>query len=200
MRAAQAIATRRRAFSDDLVRLMGNDFLPLRALRSFGFAALDRIAPLKRRFALRGMGFRGEAPATGVDADETPRRTRRDHRRCRRDRRGAGAGTCAQRISIAIVEARPPKPWSASDEVDPRVVALAADATRLLDDLGVWPEILAARACAYRRMHVWDALAPGELVFDAAERGEAALGYIVENTLDPACVVECARRYGATWQ
>lgn len=50
------------AFSDDLVRLMGNDFLPLRALRSFGFAALDRIAPLKRRVALRGMGFRGETP------------------------------------------------------------------------------------------------------------------------------------------
>ena len=39
---------------------MGNDFLPLRALRSLGFAALDRLAPLKRRMALRGMGFRGD--------------------------------------------------------------------------------------------------------------------------------------------
>jgi len=49
-------------FSDDLVRLMGNEFAPLRLLRSVGFHALDRISPLKRRFALRGMGFRGDTP------------------------------------------------------------------------------------------------------------------------------------------
>jgi 2-octaprenyl-6-methoxyphenol hydroxylase len=49
-------------FSDDLVRLMGNDFAPLRLMRSFGFHVLDRVAPLKRRFALRGMGFRGDTP------------------------------------------------------------------------------------------------------------------------------------------
>jgi 2-octaprenyl-6-methoxyphenol hydroxylase len=59
-RAADRSATTR--FSDDLVRLMGNDFAPLRLVRSLGFHALDRIAPLKRRFALRGMGFRGDTP------------------------------------------------------------------------------------------------------------------------------------------
>ena len=59
-RSADRSATTR--FSDDLVRLMGNDFAPLRLVRSFGFHALDRIAPLKRRFALRGMGFRGDTP------------------------------------------------------------------------------------------------------------------------------------------
>ncbi len=45
---------------------MGNDFLPLRVLRSLGFHALERIAPLKRRFALRGMGFRGDVPDLGL--------------------------------------------------------------------------------------------------------------------------------------
>jgi 2-octaprenyl-6-methoxyphenol hydroxylase len=59
-RAADRDATAR--FSDDLVRLMTNDFAPLRLMRSLGFHALDRIAPLKRRFALRGMGFRGDTP------------------------------------------------------------------------------------------------------------------------------------------
>jgi len=59
-RATDRSATTR--FSDDLVRLMGNDFAPIRALRSFGFQAVDRIGPLKRRFALRGMGFRGDSP------------------------------------------------------------------------------------------------------------------------------------------
>jgi len=59
-RAADRDATTR--FSDDLVRLMTNDFAPLRLVRSLGFHALDRLAPLKRRFALRGMGFRGDTP------------------------------------------------------------------------------------------------------------------------------------------
>ncbi|HVT31309.1 MAG TPA: 2-octaprenyl-6-methoxyphenyl hydroxylase [Rhodanobacteraceae bacterium] len=59
-RRADRSATTR--FSDDLVRLMGSDFAPLRLARSIGFHALDRIAPLKRRFALRGMGFRGDTP------------------------------------------------------------------------------------------------------------------------------------------
>ena len=48
------------AFSDDLVRLMGVQDMPIGLLRSLGFAALDRLPPLKRRFALRGMGFRGD--------------------------------------------------------------------------------------------------------------------------------------------
>jgi 2-octaprenyl-6-methoxyphenol hydroxylase len=54
------------AFSDELVHVTGSDFLPLRVLRSLGFHALDRIAPLKRRFALRGMGFRGDTPLAGL--------------------------------------------------------------------------------------------------------------------------------------
>lgn len=54
------------SFSDDLVHLMGSGFLPLRLARTFGLHALDRIAPLKRRFALRGMGWRGDAPALGL--------------------------------------------------------------------------------------------------------------------------------------
>jgi 2-octaprenyl-6-methoxyphenol hydroxylase len=59
-RAADREATTR--FSDELVRLTRSDAAPLRLARSIGFHALDRIAPLKRRFALRGMGFRGETP------------------------------------------------------------------------------------------------------------------------------------------
>ncbi len=63
-RAADRTATT--AFSDDLVRLMGNDFAPLGLARSLAFHALDRIAPLKRAFALRGMGFRGDTPSAGL--------------------------------------------------------------------------------------------------------------------------------------
>ncbi len=86
-------------------------------------------------------------------------------------------------FEVAIVEAREPKSWRAEDDVDLRVVALAPDARRLLDDLDVWPSIVTSRASPYRHMRVWDALAPGELAFDSADRGEAALGWIVENKL-----------------
>ncbi len=103
---------------------------------------------------------------------------------------GAGAIGSAQALAlardgfeIALVEAREPKPWRAEDDVDLRVVALAPDARDLLADLDVWTSIAATRTGPYRHMRVWDALAPGELHFDAADRGEAALGWIVENKL-----------------
>jgi 2-octaprenyl-3-methyl-6-methoxy-1,4-benzoquinol hydroxylase/2-octaprenylphenol hydroxylase len=86
-------------------------------------------------------------------------------------------------LDVALIEARPPPAWKVEDEVDARVVALAADAVALFEDLGVWADVLAARASPYRRMRVWDALAPGQLEFDSADRGEAALGWIVENRL-----------------
>ena len=86
-------------------------------------------------------------------------------------------------FEVAVVEAREPKPWRAEDEVDLRVVALAPDARDLLDNLDVWQAISSSRIGPYRHMRVWDALAPGTLAFDAADRGEAALGWIVENKL-----------------
>lgn len=95
----------------------------------------------------------------------------------------AALALCRDGFRIALVETREPKPWDAADDVDLRVIALAPDGRDLLDDLGVWSTIVAARAHPYRHMRVWDALAPGELAFDAADRGEAALGFIVENRL-----------------
>jgi len=92
-------------------------------------------------------------------------------------------GLARDGLDVALVEARAPKPWRASDDIDLRVVALAADARALIEDLGVWPAIAGARIGPYRRMRVWDAQAPGELAFDAAENGEAALGWIIENAL-----------------
>ena len=86
-------------------------------------------------------------------------------------------------FEVALVETRAPKPWHADDEVDLRVVALASDARDLFADLDVWSSIAGARTSPYRRMRVWDASAPGELDFDAANDGAAALGWIIENKL-----------------
>lgn len=86
-------------------------------------------------------------------------------------------------FDVAVVEPRAPAAWSEKDDVDLRVVALAPSSAQLFGRLDVWKSIVSARACAYRHMRVWDALAPGKLEFDAADHGESTLGWIVENRL-----------------
>jgi 2-octaprenyl-3-methyl-6-methoxy-1,4-benzoquinol hydroxylase/2-octaprenylphenol hydroxylase len=90
----------------------------------------------------------------------------------------------AQRgFAVALLEARAPAPWNASEAEDLRVIALAPSSARLLDTLGVWRDIEAARVSPYQRMCVWDGASGAELTFDAAHAGRAQLGWIVENKL-----------------
>lgn len=98
---------------------------------------------------------------------------------------GAAAALALARegFAVALVEARAPSPWRAQDEVDLRVVGLAPSSIRLLDGLQTWQPLRAARVSMYRRMHVWDAASGAAVDFDAAARGQAALGAIVENRL-----------------
>jgi 2-octaprenyl-3-methyl-6-methoxy-1,4-benzoquinol hydroxylase/2-octaprenylphenol hydroxylase len=86
-------------------------------------------------------------------------------------------------FAVALLEAREPAPWNVADPEDLRVIALASSSARLLDELGAWRAIEAARVSPYRRMHVWDGESGAELTFDAAREGRAQLGWIVENKL-----------------
>lgn len=86
-------------------------------------------------------------------------------------------------FAVALVEAREPAPWVAGEPEDLRVIALAPSSARLLDELGVWRDIEAARVSPYRCMRVWDAASGAEVAFDAANDGRAQLGWIVENKL-----------------
>ena len=58
------------ALSDGLVRLFANRFTPLRALRSLGLVALERIPGLVDELVTGAMGFRGDVPALsrGIDS------------------------------------------------------------------------------------------------------------------------------------
>ncbi|MBO9882380.1 UbiH/UbiF family hydroxylase [Xanthomonas sp. D-109] len=85
-------------------------------------------------------------------------------------------------LAVALVEGREPPRWSA-DTPDLRVYAFAPDNAALLQGLGVWPQVVASRASAYRRMRVWDAGGGGELAFDADTLGRDQLGWIVEHSL-----------------
>ena len=97
---------------------------------------------------------------------------------------GAACALALARVGmeVALVEPRPAPRWSAV-QPDLRVYALAPDNAGLLDRLGVWPQVLTARAQPYRAMRVWDAGGGGELSFDAAAMARAELGWIVENDL-----------------
>jgi 2-octaprenyl-3-methyl-6-methoxy-1,4-benzoquinol hydroxylase len=118
-------------------------------------------------------------------------RGRRMSRRRRLDVAVVGGGvvgsTCALALSalgleVALVEGVEPPRWQAR-QPDLRVYAFAADNVAMLEASGVWRDVRAARAQAYRRMRVWDAAGGGELMFDADALGRTELGWIVEHGL-----------------
>lgn len=88
------------------------------------------------------------------------------------------------RLRIALVEPQsvPPLTDIEQHQYDPRVSALTLASVELLTALGCWDSI-AARACAYQRMHVWDGEGTASIQFDAAELYEPQLGFIVENSV-----------------
>ncbi len=104
----------------------------------------------------------------------------------------AGGGMAGAAAALALAQAgfavtlldhqRPPD-WSPAAPQDLRVVALAPSSAQLLDRLGVWPAIVAARVSPYRAMRVWDAASGAEFGFDAALLDRDGLGWIVENNL-----------------
>lgn len=86
-------------------------------------------------------------------------------------------------LSIALLDAQAPAVFDPITEVDLRVFALSRASRRILESVGAWEAIAAARISPYREMHVWDARGEGSIHFDSAELGEPELGYIVENRL-----------------
>jgi len=94
-------------------------------------------------------------------------------------------GRAADRLTVHVLDAKPLPRWRA-DDVHLRVYALSRASQQLLEQVGVWPRMLAMRVSPYRRMHVWEGeqpFAPGAIEFDAAEIGEPDLGHIVEDSL-----------------
>ena len=89
-------------------------------------------------------------------------------------------------LSIALIEAQPlpeslPEAEPNVGGFDPRVSALTPNSRSLLDRLGAWPDIEAARCAPYAHMTVWDAEGTAVVEFDCEEVSVPALGYIVEN-------------------
>jgi len=84
-------------------------------------------------------------------------------------------------LSVVVVDAGgAPAPLPTS-HYGLRVSAVSPGTRSILEAVGAWSRLDAARVGPYDSMFVWDAASSGEIRFDAAEIGEPWLGYIVEN-------------------
>lgn len=103
-------------------------------------------------------------------------------------------------LRVALLEAKPwPPEVTAHDEVDLRVSAITHASQRIFSAVGAWPGMVARRMSPFREMHVWDTgnahVYNGEIHFDSAEIGENTLGYIVENRIIQAALLERLRTF-----
>ena len=121
--------------------------------------------------------------------------------------RGAGQGA-ATPFRVAVIEPNRPRMPTGDAPIDPRVVAVSRSSERILQATGAWEHMSAAaqvadsaptpahlsRLSPYGRMRIWhESVAPSSpsaLVFDAADVGEPNLGYIVENRVLQAALLD----------
>jgi len=82
-------------------------------------------------------------------------------------------------LSVAVIEAHAPDS-SAQPSFDDRTTALGNASRRIFESLGVWEQLLPV-AAPITRIHVSDAGHFGFARLDAAELGQAALGFVVPN-------------------
>lgn len=84
-------------------------------------------------------------------------------------------------LKIALLEARKAPSFN-PDYYDPRVAALTEKSRQVLDESGVWNQVVAKRVSPYEAMEVWDAEGTGRIQFDCHDLHQPNLGHIVENS------------------
>jgi 2-polyprenylphenol 6-hydroxylase len=105
--------------------------------------------------------------------------------------RGVDSGA-ASAFRVAVLEPHRPQMPALEAPVDPRVIAISRSSERIVQAAGAWSAIW--RLSPYERMRIWHEsvppISPGSLMFDAADVGEPNLGYIVENRVLQAALLD----------
>ncbi len=113
-------------------------------------------------------------------------------------------GVARSGLHVALLEQRPgdPADWvravidRADDDYENRVSALNLASVQLLTNLGAWETLAeSGRACSYTDMRVWDGEGSGAIHFSADALHEDCLGYIVENTVIQAGLLQALRQH-----
>ena len=111
-------------------------------------------------------------------------------------------GEQGNRLGIRLIDSGARPRFDSADDIALRVSAIAAGSSRLYASLGAWNAVAAARASPFREMRVWDANhsveGPEALRFDAAEFALPELGFIVENVLLQAALLQVVEDAGVT--
>jgi 2-octaprenylphenol hydroxylase len=112
----------------------------------------------------------------------------------------AGSAGNTPPLRVCVLEPHRPKPPPELSPLEPRVVAVSRASERILKSAGAWDRILGPRVAPYERMRIWhesdSPSSSGALVFDAADSGEPNLGYIVENRLLQAALLDAFAESG----
>jgi 2-polyprenylphenol 6-hydroxylase len=107
---------------------------------------------------------------------------------------GSGSSCSSGPLQICVLEPNRPQSPPQDSPLEARVVAVSRASEHILKSAGAWNRVLGPRVGTYERMRIWhESAAPssaGALVFDAAEVGEPNLGYIVENRLLQAALLD----------
>ena len=102
--------------------------------------------------------------------------------------------SAGERFRLTLLDAGPRPAYSSDDPVGLRVSAISTGSAELLQSVGAWDRVLRVRACPYHHMRVWDEDdtedSPSALSFDAAEFAVPQLGFIVENSLLQAALLD----------
>jgi 2-polyprenylphenol 6-hydroxylase len=103
-----------------------------------------------------------------------------------------GSSATLTPLRVCLLEPNRPQQPATGSPMDARVVAVSRASEHILESAGAWAHILGPRVEAYQRMRIWhESTSPaGALVFEAADVGEPNLGYIVENRLLQACLLD----------
>lgn len=67
--------------------------------------------------------------------------------------------------------------------ISPKSYALSPTASSLLQEIGVWPQLLNRKPCPYRGMEVWDRNGTARITFSGEDAGFPQLGHIVQHDI-----------------
>lgn len=92
-------------------------------------------------------------------------------------------------LSIALIDSQPFSDQWPAVQPDYRVSAISLASKRIFSHLNVWPKIQAKQLTPYKNMYVWDEL-EAKIEFDCKDVNEAALGFIVADSVMRASLIE----------
>ena len=93
-------------------------------------------------------------------------------------------------LNIALLEGMPLERIQPNAEPDNRVSAINRASQRMFAAVAVWERMTDRRVSPFCRMQVWDAAGSGRIRFDSADLDEPQLGWIIENRVIQAALLE----------